>query len=92
MSKDCEEQARHKLEQKLEDRKKPKSTLYPSNNPSIREKIDNLMLVKTQFLKLTLTLSCFIFVYIRKEIDEYFENENESKKEIKFSELYVILN
>ncbi len=50
MSKDTEETARHKLMQTIEERKKPKSTLYPSTNNSnnkdnkeIKEQINKLM-------------------------------------------------
>lgn len=43
MSKDHEETVRHRLEQSLEERKKPKSTLYPSNNKDIRVQIDSIM-------------------------------------------------
>ena len=67
MSKDCEESVRDRLEKTLEDRKKPKSTLYPSNNKDIREKIDALML----------------------EIDEFYANESETKKEIKFTDFLL---
>lgn len=47
MSKDTEELARHKLMETLEERKKPKGTLYPSSikekDKDIKQQIDQLM-------------------------------------------------
>ena len=49
MSKDTEETVRHKLMQTLDDRKKPKNTLYPTNNHNnkdtkeVKEQINKLM-------------------------------------------------
>jgi hypothetical protein len=48
MSKDTEEIARHRLMETLEERKKPKSTLYPSSkqmekDKNIKQQIDTIM-------------------------------------------------
>jgi len=48
MSKDTEENVRYKLMQTIEDRKKPKNTLYPNNNQGkdvteVKEQINKLM-------------------------------------------------
>lgn len=85
ISKDSEEILRQKLKQTIEDRENPKSTLYPSNSKDSREQIDLIMLffLKKKFVSLNLNES---FLY-RKEIDEFVENESQTKKEIKFTEL-----
>jgi hypothetical protein len=47
MNKDHEEVTRHRLIEKIEERKIPKSTLYPSNSKekdkNIKEQIDKIM-------------------------------------------------
>ncbi|CAF0779381.1 unnamed protein product [Brachionus calyciflorus] len=43
ISKDCEENLRHKLHLTIEDRKIPKNTLYPPNKEDIRDQIDKIL-------------------------------------------------
>jgi len=73
MSKDTEETVRHKLMQTLDDRKKPKNTLYPTNNHNNKDTKE----VKEQINKLM------------AEIDEFAANPDEKTKEIKFSEFLL---
>lgn len=70
ISKDMEESVRQRVKQTMENRDKPKTTIYPTNSnkeKDIKGQIDNIM----------------------KEIDEFAENEQETKKEIKFSDFLL---
>lgn len=73
MSKDVEENVRWKLMQTLEERKKPKNTLYPTNTngkedkEQVKEKINKLL----------------------EEIDEFANDPTQTKKEIRFTEFLL---
>lgn len=73
MSKDFEENSRYKLMQTMEERKKPKATLYPNNTngkdnkEQVREQIDKMM----------------------AEIEEFANDPTLRKKEIKFTEFLL---
>jgi len=73
MSKDTEENSRYKLMQTIEERKKPRNTLYPNNTNGK----DNKEQVKEQIDKLM------------NEIEVFVNDPTQNKKEIRFTEFLL---